>query len=422
MRAARRRATPARSVAVVGRPRAALLARRLPACSPRVAAAGAARRRRSFPRSRTATCSCSWTPSPGPRSRAMTRDRHATRAASSRRSRGQRRRRAHRSRRHRRPGRRRQLQRAVGRRSHSDADYDKTVAAVDRRVDGLRGLDQRRRHLLAAEDPRRRHAEQRGQAGADGTLDGADRDAQAARRAGLRRGPGRPARDGREGARARRRRRRRRRSAGRDGRRASRRRDRGRPRGRAQRHGIKPGDVRRAEATLLAGHPGRQHLRGAEGLRRRRQGVPATAPSVVEHRATCCIDGPAAATCGSATWPTCASRTRPSVIERDAVSRRIDVVADVNGRSVGDVADEVEDRLEAPTFPLEYHAEVLADSTAQRDRRGRDARGCARRRSSRVSCSCRRPSQLAPRGVGVPDAAGRARRRPARRAGSTAAN
>ena len=41
------------------------------------------------------------------------------------------------------------------------ADYDKTVAEVRRTVAGLGGLKQQRRPVLAAEDPRRRHAHQR---------------------------------------------------------------------------------------------------------------------------------------------------------------------------------------------------------------------------------------------------------------------
>ena len=54
----------------------------------------------------------------------------------------------------------------------------------------------------------------------------------------------------------------------------------------------------------------------------------------------------------------------PSVIQRDAVSRRIDVVAGVDGRSAAEVAADIRVQLETLTFPLEYHAEVLQQSTA----------------------------------------------------------
>jgi Cu/Ag efflux pump CusA len=54
----------------------------------------------------------------------------------------------------------------------------------------------------------------------------------------------------------------------------------------------------------------------------------------------------------------------PNVIKRDAVSRRIDVVADIGGRSEAAVRKDVEARLAATPFPLQYHAEVLKDSTS----------------------------------------------------------
>jgi Cu/Ag efflux pump CusA len=54
----------------------------------------------------------------------------------------------------------------------------------------------------------------------------------------------------------------------------------------------------------------------------------------------------------------------PIAIERDAVSRFLDVEANVSGRSLGDVAGEIEDRLRGSVFPLEYHAEVITHTTA----------------------------------------------------------
>ena len=46
----------------------------------------------------------------------------------------------------------------------------------------------------------------------------------------------------------------------------------------ARAQGIKPGDVRRAEASAAAGHRGRQRVRGPEGLRGDRQGHARDAP------------------------------------------------------------------------------------------------------------------------------------------------
>ena len=68
------------------------------------------------------------------------------------------------------------------------------------------------------------------------------------------------------------------------------------------------------------------------------------------------------------------------MIKRDAVSRYLDVEADVSGRSVGDVANDIENRLADLSLPLEYHAEVLQETTGKEINSGRMlafALGCA---------------------------------------------
>ena len=52
-------------------------------------------------------------------------------------------------------------------------------------------------------------------------------------------------------------------------------------------------------------------------------------------------------------------RSTPAVIQREASQRRIDVSANVSGRSVGDVRNDVRDRIRDLRFPLEYHAEAI---------------------------------------------------------------
>jgi Cu/Ag efflux pump CusA len=51
-----------------------------------------------------------------------------------------------------------------------------------------------------------------------------------------------------------------------------------------------------------------------------------------------------------------------SVIEREGISRYVDVVADVRGRDVSAVADDVAKRLQTITFPSEYYPVLLAES------------------------------------------------------------
>jgi Cu/Ag efflux pump CusA len=49
----------------------------------------------------------------------------------------------------------------------------------------------------------------------------------------------------------------------------------------------------------------------------------------------------------------------PTVIERHAVSRYVDLVGNVEGRGRNDVADDIEEALGDVAFPLEFHPEVL---------------------------------------------------------------
>jgi CzcA family heavy metal efflux pump len=51
----------------------------------------------------------------------------------------------------------------------------------------------------------------------------------------------------------------------------------------------------------------------------------------------------------------------PNAIKHENTFRRLDVHANVKGRDLGSVADEVEDRLEKVVFPLGYYAQVLGE-------------------------------------------------------------
>jgi Cu/Ag efflux pump CusA len=51
----------------------------------------------------------------------------------------------------------------------------------------------------------------------------------------------------------------------------------------------------------------------------------------------------------------------PAVIEREGITRRVDIRADVAGRAIGSVAADVKERLQRVEFPREYHAVLLRD-------------------------------------------------------------
>ena len=133
---------------------------------------------------------------------------------------------------------------------------------------------------------------------------------------------------------------------------------------RAQRFGVKPGDVRRAAATLVQGIQVGSVFEQQKVFEVVVKGVPATRNSVSSVR-NLLIDGPDGGHLRLSQVADVQVAARPIVIDRDAVSRHIDIVAGVSGRSLGSVATEIQDRLAKVSFPLEYHAEVLQETTGE---------------------------------------------------------
>lgn len=131
---------------------------------------------------------------------------------------------------------------------------------------------------------------------------------------------------------------------------------------RAQRFGITPGAVRRAEATLLQGIQVGSVFQQQKVFDVIVQGAPGTRQSVEDVR-NLLIDRPGGGYLRLGQVADVRVTESPAVIRRDAVSRWLDVEAEVSGRSIGSVASDIEDRLAAVAFPLEYHAEVLHEST-----------------------------------------------------------
>jgi CzcA family heavy metal efflux pump len=133
---------------------------------------------------------------------------------------------------------------------------------------------------------------------------------------------------------------------------------------RAQRFGVKPGDVRRAAATLVQGIQVGSVFEQQKVFEVVVKGVPATRSSVSSVR-NLLIDGPDGGHVRLSQVADVQVAPRPIVIDRDAVSRHVDIVAGVSGRSLGSVATEIQDHLAKLSFPLEYHAEVLQETTGE---------------------------------------------------------
>ncbi|MCP9001317.1 efflux RND transporter permease subunit [Pseudarthrobacter sp. RMG13] len=125
----------------------------------------------------------------------------------------------------------------------------------------------------------------------------------------------------------------------------------------AQKFGIKPGDARRAAATLMQGIVvGNlfEEQKVFEVVVRGAVGVRDDLTSIRE----LLLDTPNG---GHVELGQVADvRMVPSevVIQHDATSRRIDVVADVSGRPLADIQRDIEAAIQQIQFPLEHHAEI----------------------------------------------------------------
>ncbi|MGZ8752731.1 MAG: efflux RND transporter permease subunit, partial [Acidimicrobiia bacterium] len=130
---------------------------------------------------------------------------------------------------------------------------------------------------------------------------------------------------------------------------------------RAEALGIKPGDVRRAAATVFSGVRAGFLFEEQKVFDVVVWGTPETRGSVDAVRGLL-IDKPDGT--GQVRLDEVADVREvesPNIIERKDVSRALDIGLDVDGRSVGTVASDVEDKISNTAFPLEYHAELLDD-------------------------------------------------------------
>jgi CzcA family heavy metal efflux pump len=136
----------------------------------------------------------------------------------------------------------------------------------------------------------------------------------------------------------------------------------------AQRHGIKPGDVRRAAATLLSGVTVGNLFEEQKVFDVVVWGEPSVRHSLTSIQ-DMLIDTPAGGRVRLGDVATVRIGPNPTAIRHDAVSRYVDVVAGIRGRSLGAVTHDVEQRVRSIQFPLEHHAEVLGASAQRHEAR-----------------------------------------------------
>jgi Cu/Ag efflux pump CusA len=129
----------------------------------------------------------------------------------------------------------------------------------------------------------------------------------------------------------------------------------------AQKYGIKPGDVRRASATFFAGLPVGSLYEEQKIFDVVVWGAPAVrhTPS---NLTDLMLDVPGGGHVRLGDVASVQIGPYPTVIKHDNVSRSLDVTASVRGRDLATVVDEVRAHVHAMAMPLEFHAEVHSDT------------------------------------------------------------
>jgi CzcA family heavy metal efflux pump len=128
----------------------------------------------------------------------------------------------------------------------------------------------------------------------------------------------------------------------------------------AQRYGIKPGDVRRASATMVAGEEVGDLFRTGKAYDVQVWSTPASRQSVsdIENMQ---IDTPSGERIRIADVAAVRIRPTANIVQHDGGVRFIDVGANVGGRDLGAIANEVQAKLGRVSFARSYHAELLGE-------------------------------------------------------------
>ena len=132
----------------------------------------------------------------------------------------------------------------------------------------------------------------------------------------------------------------------------------------AQQYGIKPGDVRRAAATVMSGIQVGSLFEEQKVFDVVVLGTAEARNSLTSIR-NLLINTPSGEQVRLGDVADVHVVPVPSVIRHEAVKRYIDITASVQGRNLGAVTADIKSRLLQVQLPLEYHAEVLGERAEQ---------------------------------------------------------
>ena len=133
-------------------------------------------------------------------------------------------------------------------------------------------------------------------------------------------------------------------------------------------YGLKPGDVRRAASTMVAGITVGGLFEDQKVFDVVVWGTPEVRANVANIRDILIdVETPKGSQVRLADVADVRTVSSPGVIRRHGVSRRIDITADVNeDKDLATVSREVARRIKEITFPFEYHAQVLGEHFSRR--------------------------------------------------------
>jgi CzcA family heavy metal efflux pump len=138
----------------------------------------------------------------------------------------------------------------------------------------------------------------------------------------------------------------------------------------AERYGLKPGDVRRAAAVLLASEEVGDIFLGGKAYDVHVYSTPETRQSFTNIEQLP-LDTPSGEQIPLGDVADVRLAAAPNSISHEQLARRIDVDANVTGRDLGSVVREVEAALATVDFPLEYHPEMLGEFQERQAAEGR---------------------------------------------------
>jgi CzcA family heavy metal efflux pump len=134
----------------------------------------------------------------------------------------------------------------------------------------------------------------------------------------------------------------------------------------AERYGLTPGHVRRATTTLLRGTKVGEVYEGQKRFDVVVWGESTCRDDVAAIRALP-IDTPAGVLVRLGECADVMVVPMPNEVKREAASRRLDITCNVQGRDLGAVATEVEEKVRGLKFETGYHPEFLGEEAVRRE-------------------------------------------------------